>query len=151
MPYKLFAQFPNRNFDIGDEQRTLLELKLCPSGTLIMKPIKNASTAYAGASSSSGTGGGWINYLYSASDAIYNSVSQAGTSMANYLVTPTATPEYGQRLGASGNSMDQQPSRNANPSTSSYNNRNINTLNNKKTNDDKSNKQTYNGNSVNHE
>lgn len=151
MPYKLFAQFPNRNFDIGDEQRTLLELKLCPSGTLIMKPIKNASTAYAGASSSSGTGGGWINYLYSASDAIYNSVSQAGTSMANYLVTPTATPEHGQRLGASGNSMDQQPSRNANPSTSSYNNHNINTLNNKKTNDDKSNKQIYNGNSVNHE
>ncbi|CAO3624178.1 unnamed protein product [Mucor fragilis] len=145
MPYKLFAQFPNRNFDIGDEQRTLLELKLCPSGTLIMKPIKNASTAYAGAASSSSStfgSGGWMNYLSSATDAIYNSVSQAGTSVANYLVTPTAAPEHGRRLGGNGG---QQSS----TSTSDSSDRKVNTLHGKKHDDDK--RQTYNGNSVNHE
>lgn len=146
MPYKLFAQFPNRNFDIGDEQRTLLELKLCPSGTLIMKPIKNASTAYAGAPSSSSASatfgsGGWMNYLSSATDAIYNSVSQVGTSVANYLVTPAAAPEHGRRLGGNGG---QQSS----TSTSVSSDRNVNTLHDKK-HDDK--RQTYNGNSVNHE
>jgi len=149
-PYKLFAQFPNRNFDIGDEQRTLLELKLCPSGTLIMKPIKNASTAYAGASSSSTLGsGGWMNYLYSATDALYNSVSQVGTSVANYLVTPTATPEHGRRLG--GNGGQQSSTREHAPAPSSSN-RNVNILHSKRFDNDKDDKrQTYNGNSVNHE
>ncbi|GAN05201.1 conserved hypothetical protein [Mucor ambiguus] len=151
MPYKLFAQFPNRNFDIGDEQRTLLELKLCPSGTLIMKPIKNASTAYAEASSSSSTfgGGGWMNYLSSATDAIYNSVSQVGTSVANYLVTPTAAPEHGRRLGGNGT---QQSSTHVNASASGSSNRNVNTFQDKKYDkSDADERQTYNGNSVNHE
>ncbi|KAL7332677.1 hypothetical protein PS15p_201696 [Mucor circinelloides] len=149
-PYKLFAQFPNRNFDIGDEQRTLLELKLCPSGTLIMKPIKNSSTAYAGASSSSTFGsGGWMNYLYSATDALYNSVSQVGTSVANYLVTPTPTPEHGRRLG--GNGGQQSSTREDAPAPSSSN-RNVNILHSKRFDEDKDDKrQTYNGNSVNHE
>lgn len=130
MPFKLFAQFPNRNFDIRDEQRTLLELKLCPSGTLIMKPIKNASTAYA---SSGGISTNWMNYLYSAGDSIYQSVSQVGTSVASYLVTSTEAPEPGQRLGST--SSSQQSS-------------SINTLQN----DAKKNgRQTYNGNSVNQE
>jgi hypothetical protein len=133
MPFKLFAQFPNRNYDIGDEQRTLLELKLCPSATLIMKPIKNASTAYASSSPLLTSGTSWMNYLYSAGDSIYQSVSQVGTSVASYLVTPTEVPEHGQRLGSSSN----QPRSN------------INTLQNTKKNDDD--KQTYNGNSVNQE
>ncbi|KAL9539471.1 hypothetical protein MBANPS3_010239 [Mucor bainieri] len=150
MPYKLFAQFPNRNFDIGDEQRTLLELKLCPSGTLIMKPIKNASTAYAGAASSSSVfgSGGWMSYLSSATDAIYNSVSQAGASVANYLVTPTAVPEHGRRLGGNGS---QQSSSYVNASTSGSSG--VNSLHDKKNNDDSDvdKRHTYNGNSVNHE
>jgi hypothetical protein len=130
MPFKLFAQFPNRNFDIGDEQRTLLELKLCPSGTLIMKPIKNATTAYASSSTHTSN---WMSYLYSAGDSIYQSVSQVGTSVASYLVTPTEAPEPGQRLGSSSR---QQRS-------------NINTLQNDSKKDDD--RQTYNGNSVNQE
>lgn len=137
MPFKLFAQFPNRNFDIGDEQRTLLELKLCPSGTLIMKPIKNATSAYAGTSSSSG---GWLNYLYSAGDAVYNSVSSAGTTVSSYLVTPTSTPEPGQRLGGP----------NPPPSSSSSTTSNINTFDSAKYKKDDD-RQTYNGNSVNQE
>lgn len=126
MPFKLFAQFPNRNFDIGDEQKTLLELKLCPSATLIMKPVKNVTAAY----SAKTAGGGWFDYLYSVGNNVYNSVSEVGTSVANYLVTPTAVPEPGQRLGGSSSSSS-----------------NINTL--KK--DDDNNRHTYNGNSVNHE
>ncbi|KAG2233574.1 hypothetical protein INT48_009361, partial [Thamnidium elegans] len=133
MPFKLFAQFPNRNFDIGDEQRTLLELKLCPSGTLIMKPIKNAASAYAGTSSRSSSGG-LLNYLYSVGDTVYNSISSVGTTVSSYLVTPTTTPEPGQRLGG--------------PSSSTTSN--INTFDSvryKKDDDG----QTYNGNSVNQE
>ncbi|CEP18879.1 hypothetical protein [Parasitella parasitica] len=155
MPYKLFAQFPNRNFEIGDEQKTLQELKLCPSGTLIMKPIKNASTAYAGAPSSISSKG-WMNYLYSASDKIYNSVSQAGASVVNYLVTPTAAPEHGRRLGgsssSSSNATASSPSLNLDRSTSNHHNRNTNYSSSKKTDGDTSkNRQTYNGNSVNYE
>lgn len=91
MPFKLFAQFPNRNFDIGDEQRKLSELRLCPSATLIMKPIKNSTSAYNKPTSS-----GWLNYVYSAGDAVYSSVSSA----ASYFIPPTNTPEPGQRLGS---------------------------------------------------
>lgn len=141
MPFKLFAQFPNRNFDIGDEQRTLLELKLCPSGTLIMKPIKNATSAY-GASSNSNITTGWINYLYSAGDAIYNSVNSA----ASYLVTPTGTPEHGQRLGGGSNNNSASSSSSPNTPRSKINT--LNNINYKKNDDDK---QTYNGNSVNQE
>lgn len=141
MPFKLFVQFPNRNFDIGDEQRTLLELKLCPSGTLIMKPIKNASTAYSGSSGASNSGG-WMNYLYSASDVIYNTVSSVGTSVASYLVIPTNAPEPGRRLGG--------PSSTALPSSSAPRS-NINTLNNARFKKDDDDRQTYNGNSVNQE
>lgn len=140
MPYKLFAQFPNRNFDIGDEQRTLLELKLCPSGTLIMKPIKNATSAYGGSGSATTTSG-WLSYLYSAGDAVVNSVSSA----AAYLITPTNAPEPGQRLGGPNNSGANGSSSAAKPGS------NINTLNSssfKKKDDDR---QTYNGNSVNQE
>lgn len=138
MPFKLFAQFPNRNFDIGDEQRTLLDLKLCPSGTLIMKPIKNATSAYGGSTSTTSSGG-WLNYLYSAGDAVYNSVS----SVTSYLVSPTTAPEPGQRLGGT-----NQSSSSSSTATSSNN---INTLKNTakyKKDDDR---QTYNGNSVNQE
>lgn len=140
MPFKLFAQFPNTNFDIGDEQRTLLELKLCPSGTLIMKPIKNATSAYGGSNSTTTTTG-WLNYLYSAGDAVVNSVSSA----AAYLITPTNAPEPGQRLGGSSNNETNGSSSSTRPKS------NINTLNssNIKKNDDD--RQTYNGNSVNQE
>ncbi|KAI9482969.1 MAG: ubiquitin-related domain-containing protein [Benjaminiella poitrasii] len=127
MPYKLFAQFPNRNFDISDEQRTLLDLKLCPSATLIMKPIKNASTAY-----SPTTGGSWVDYLYSAGNVIYNSVA----SVTSYLVTPTTAPEPGQRLGGESSSSRQH---------------NVRTLSEAGEDDDSKKRQIYNGNSVNQE
>lgn len=92
-----------------------------------------------------------MSYLSSATDAIYNSVSQVGTSVANYLVTPTATPEHGRRLG--GNTSSTQPSpAHVGASSSASSNRNVNTFYDKKydeRDDDK--RQTYNGNSVNHE
>lgn len=112
MPFQLFAQFPNRDFDIGDEQKRLKDLRLCPSATLIMKPIKHATSAYNGQKKKST---GWLNSIYSAGDAVYHSVSAA----AAYLVTPTTLPEPGQRLGGdttiqsrektyNGNSVNQE-------------------------------------------
>ncbi|KAI8364622.1 ubiquitin-related domain-containing protein [Blakeslea trispora] len=132
IPYKLFAQFPKRNFDIVDEQRTLSELKLCPSSTLIMKPIKNTVEAYANSSSSRSS---WLSYLYSTGDTIYDSIAQAGNSVASYLITPAPLSEPGQRVGSG--SQSQQNT-----------NHRINTLN---TNTSKKDHQTYNGNSVNQE
>ncbi|OBZ89192.1 UBX domain-containing protein 7 [Choanephora cucurbitarum] len=134
VPYKLFAQFPKRNFDIMDEQRTLSELKLCPSSTLIMKPIRNTVEAYA---SSSSSGSSWLSYLYDTRDTIYNSMAQAGTSVASYLIAPTPLSEPGQRVGSS--SQSQQ----------SNNNRIIHLNPDRSKRDQKH--QTYNGNSVNQE
>ncbi|KAI7886365.1 ubiquitin-related domain-containing protein [Mucor mucedo] len=104
MPFQLFAQFPNRDFNIGDEQQRLIDLRLCPSATLIMKPIKNATSAYHRPKKSSG----WLDSIYSAGDTVYQSVSAA----AAYLVTPTHAPEPGQRLG--GESREERQTYNGN-------------------------------------
>ena len=131
MPFKLFAQFPNRNFDIGDERRSLLDLKLCPSGTLIMKPIKNAASAYNKATNVKSTTSSWFNYVSSAGNMIYDSASSA----MSFLVTPaTHAPEPGQRLGESSTPRN-----------------NINTLNSVRDKKKDNDKQTYNGNSINQE
>lgn len=81
-PYKLLAQFPTRQFSIMDEQRTLRELQLCPSATLIMKSIKNVSDAYAGSRSSSG---GWMDYVYSAGGLAYGALSAVGSTASGLL------------------------------------------------------------------
>lgn len=84
-----------------DEQRTLRELELCPSATLIMKSIKNVSDAYAAAN---GTGGGWMDYVYSAGGLVYGALSAAGSTASGLLYalfpaepasTSTASPSPG--------------------------------------------------------
>jgi hypothetical protein len=67
----LLAQFPTRQFSMGDESRTLKQLDLVPSGTLIMKPSRQVSTAYTR------TTVGFLGYATSAMDMAY---SVAGTS-----------------------------------------------------------------------
>lgn len=79
-PYKLLAQFPTRQFSIGDEERSLRELDLCPSATLIMKGIKNVSNAY-GASTSYGV----MDYVYSAGGLLYNAASSVGTTVSGVM------------------------------------------------------------------
>ncbi|KTW26366.1 hypothetical protein T552_02848 [Pneumocystis carinii B80] len=46
IPYDLIQVYPKRSFSILEEAKTLEELDLYPSATLILKPIKNAVTAY---------------------------------------------------------------------------------------------------------
>ncbi|KAI9319438.1 hypothetical protein BX666DRAFT_2025732 [Dichotomocladium elegans] len=111
-PYKLLAQFPTRQFSIGDEARTLRELDLCPSATLIMKGIKNVSNAYGTNSSYS-----VMDYVYSAGGVLYNAASAVGSSVSGVMqsffpadTTPSAAASSsspssshhasaGQRLG----------------------------------------------------
>jgi hypothetical protein len=96
-----------------------------------MKPIKNATSAYNASATKTN---GWLDYIYSAGDVVYNSVSSA----ASFLVTPSNAPEPGQRLGGSG-------------SIGSGSGSHVNTLNSAKYKKDDDERQTYNGNSVNQE
>ncbi|KAI7854646.1 hypothetical protein BDC45DRAFT_507790 [Circinella umbellata] len=79
-PYKLLAQFPTRQFSIGDEERSLQELDLCPSATIIMKGIKNVSHAYGG-----GNNGSYMDYVYSAGGMLYNAASTVGSTMSGVV------------------------------------------------------------------
>ncbi|KAF7725875.1 hypothetical protein EC973_009207 [Apophysomyces ossiformis] len=140
-PYKLLSQFPTRQFSIGDEEKTLRELDLCPSGTIIMKIVKNVSHAY-----STNDGYGMVDYAYSAGGLVYNTVSSVGSTLfgivSSFLPgegnTTNQTPqdEGGQRLGRA-------------PSTSTRGN--VNTFRSSESDADKDYRGTYNGNSTNQE
>jgi hypothetical protein len=77
----LLAQFPARQFSIGDESRTLKELDLVPSSTLIMKPSRKVSSAYAP------TGVGIWGYASSAVDMAYSVAGTSWTFVNNVLAT----------------------------------------------------------------
>lgn len=46
IPYDLIQVYPKRSFSISEEVKTLEILDLYPSATLVLKPIKNAVSAY---------------------------------------------------------------------------------------------------------
>ncbi|ANB11236.1 Ubx7p [Sugiyamaella lignohabitans] len=67
-PYQFYQTFPKRSFGPGEENSTLLELDLCPSSTLILKPAENVLNAY----SSSYSPSAWLQGgTRTISDAIY--------------------------------------------------------------------------------
>ncbi|CAO3637574.1 unnamed protein product [Cunninghamella echinulata] len=160
-PYKLLSQFPTRHFSVGDEEKTLQQLNLLPSATIIMKSIKNVSNAYQPNQS-----GGVMDYAYSAGGLLYNAVSGVGTTLTGFvggffngipsdqpiqqqgqqsssssssLFSNTSSPVHGQRLGGSSSSNNS-------------NNGRFNTLRQSEFDDDENRKKrTYNGNSVNQE
>ncbi|KAL0078616.1 hypothetical protein J3Q64DRAFT_1765385 [Phycomyces blakesleeanus] len=159
-PYKLLAQFPTRQFSIGDEERSLTELDLCPSGTIIMKAIKNVSHAYA----PSTVGGGLMDYVYSATGTLYQAAGTVGTTLSSAL--GSLFPAEPGNIGGYTNSHQQGgggqrlggPSASTNHSTVKYSHTslsikqrnspsNVNTLRST----DSTNRETYNGNSVNQE
>ncbi|KAI9278631.1 hypothetical protein BDA99DRAFT_492685 [Phascolomyces articulosus] len=172
-PYKLLAQFPTRQFSIGDEQKSLKELELCPSATLIMKGIKNVSHAYGG------NNGSYMDYVYSAGGMLYNAASTVGSTMSGvvYSLFPAepavAAGTYsGQNVvgGYPGNNNNEasgstSPST-TNPSSTSFGGQrlggessrasprssgsNVNTLRTSEFDDDEDGR-TYNGNSLNQE
>ncbi|CAO3596072.1 unnamed protein product [Absidia cylindrospora] len=158
-PYKLLAQFPTRQFSAGDEEKTLRTLELIPSGTIIMKPIKNVASAYE---SPSGYGGMVADYVYSAGGMVYNTLSGVGTTMTGALggifnsVAPVAvTGSDGHRLGGpqaqqQQQHQQQQQQQQSSPSASRQIH-GINTLRQPDQPDDDDRKRTYNGNSVNQE
>ncbi|KAL7309297.1 hypothetical protein PS15m_011401 [Mucor circinelloides] len=169
-PYKLSSQFPTRLFTDADDDRTLKELNLCPSATIIMKPLKVGSSSAR--SVISGNNGGVTGYVYSAFDLIYGFVIAVINLLTGILATlfptngmalnnvPTSQHQQplipnmrgGQRLG--GESVSAESS--ATPSSSAAQKRNpyatrVNTLHDEDDSEDEDKRSTYNGNSVNHE
>ncbi|KAL1929004.1 hypothetical protein VTP01DRAFT_2063 [Rhizomucor pusillus] len=156
-PYKLLAQFPTRQFSIMDEQRTLRELELCPSATLIMKSIKNVSDAYAGSRSSSG---GWMDYVYSAGGLAYGALSAVGSTASGLLYamfpaepasSSAASPSPGAFPASSSSSDSRTNGYTLGGGSSSSGRSNVNTLRRSEFDDDNDDRQLYNGNSLNQE
>ncbi|KAI8377371.1 hypothetical protein BD560DRAFT_390901 [Blakeslea trispora] len=174
-PYKLSSLFPTRLFTEADNKTILRDLNLCPSATIVMKPVK-ASTSIASSFSSST---GIARYFISAYDFVYglllmlfNMFSSILTSMfPAHGMRPINAPNQthsqpslshplrgGQRLGGEGLSGSDSSSIQTNHSSSQTQKRSnpyktrINTLQDDEADEDKEKKRpTYNGNSVNHE
>ncbi|KAK4517228.1 peroxisomal copper amine oxidase [Mucor velutinosus] len=169
-PYKLSSQFPTRLFTDADDNTTLKDLNLCPSATIIMKPLKAGSSSAR--SGISGNNGGATEYIYSAFDFIYGFVIALINMLTGLLATlfPTNGMSHtnvpasqhqqplirsmrgGQRLGGEGVSAESS----ATASSSAAQKRNpyatrVNTLHDEDDSEDEDKRPTYNGNSVNHE
>lgn len=171
--YKLSSQFPTRLFTEEDDNVCLSDLGLCPSATIIMKPVKT-SFASSSSSSSAGNRGGIIGNIIKIFDLIYGFfvalinilfgllASLFSTSGPAPHAVPGSQPQQpvlrnlrgGQRLGgeplnknndASSSLKDENSTRRRNP----YATR-VNTLQEDGSDDDEK-RPTYNGNSVNHE
>ncbi|GAN03127.1 UBX domain-containing protein 4-like isoform X2 [Mucor ambiguus] len=169
-PYKLSSQFPTRLFTDADDNTTLKDLNLCPSATIIMKPLK------AGFSSArsviSGGNGGVTGYIYSGFDLVYGFVIALINLLTGILATlfPTNGMSHtdmpasqhqeplirnmrgGQRLGGEGVSAESSST----ATSSAAQKRNpyatkVNTLHDEDDSEDEDKRSTYNGNSVNHE
>lgn len=86
-PYKLASQFPTRLFTEADNNTTLKELNLCPSATIIMKPLKSASAS----SLSSGSHAGVISYSFG---IVYGFLITLLNMLSGFLATlfPTGGP-----------------------------------------------------------
>lgn len=170
-PYKLSSQFPTRLFTDADDDTALKDLNLCPSATIIMKPLKAGSSSAR--SVISGNNGGVTGYIYSAFDFVYGFIIALINLLTGLLATlfPTngmspvdvPAPQHqqplirnmrgGQRLGGEGVSAESS----ATASSSAAQKRNpyatrVNTLHSEDDSEDEDKKRsTYNGNSVNHE
>ncbi|KAL0145963.1 hypothetical protein V8B55DRAFT_1466789 [Mucor lusitanicus] len=170
-PYKLSSQFPTRLFTEADDATTLKDLNLCPSATIIMKPLKAGSSSVRSAISG-GNNGGVTGYIYSAFDFVYGVVIALINLLTGLLATlfptngmsPADVPASqhqqplirnmrgGQRLGGEGVSAESS----ATASSSAAQKRNpyatrVNTLHDEDDSEDEDKRSTYNGNSVNHE
>ncbi|KAG2206696.1 hypothetical protein INT47_003638 [Mucor saturninus] len=162
-PFKLSSQFPTRAFTDEDNDTTLRDLDLCPSATIIMKPLKKSSSLALH------NRVGIMKHAVNAFDIVYgflialiNMLTGIFTSL--FTNTPRVAQQQqnqqqqpfvrslrgGQRLGGEpvtdkGESSSTDPTvKKRNP----YATR-VNTLH--EDDDDEDKRSTYNGNSVNHE
>ncbi|KAI9143505.1 hypothetical protein BKA69DRAFT_1165270 [Paraphysoderma sedebokerense] len=128
-PYTLVQNFPKVTYTAQDETKTLVELNLIPSATLILKPAKQISTAYT--SESPGVIGSTVSWAYDTTSSVFNWVK-------GWVQNPTTD---------SGN--QQQTSSSTHPNSASSNSR-FQSLHGNSSNDDKDKekRQTYNGNST---
>ncbi|KAF9162141.1 hypothetical protein DFQ26_003827 [Actinomortierella ambigua] len=99
-PYNIVQVIPPRMFT--DEEKTLRDLDLCPSATLVLKPIVRSTSAYGGSGSGAVTslmGLGWsaLSLAGKAASAAYNTVSyynplqESGTSNSSNPHGPSSS------------------------------------------------------------
>ncbi|RCH88797.1 UBX domain-containing protein 4 [Rhizopus stolonifer] len=167
-PYKLSSQFPTRLFTESDDNTSLTNLNLCPSATMIMKPLKTSPS-----SSSSLVDTSLAGYVMSAYDFVYGillmlfnmSTGILSSMFPTHGMRPLTAPSQnvqqpitrplrgGQRLGGEGLSSGESSAMQQNETlkrSNPYKTR-INTLRDDDQENDDEKRATYNGNSVNHE
>ncbi|KAF9976457.1 hypothetical protein BGZ73_008525 [Actinomortierella ambigua] len=117
-PYNIVQVIPPRMF--ADEDKTLRDLDLCPSATLVLKPIVRSTDAYGGSGSgvvSSVMGLGWSawNLAGKAASAAYSTVSyynplsgSEGSSSSNVHGSPSSSSS----ARAKKDDSDRDPRRN---------------------------------------
>lgn len=107
-PYKLASQFPTRLFTETDDNSTLKELNLCPSATIIMKPLKTASISSMNSGNPTNIISHSFGVVYGILIALLNMLSgflatlfPTGGSASHQLpqVSPHRSMTGGQRLG----------------------------------------------------
>ncbi|ORX45073.1 UBX-domain-containing protein [Hesseltinella vesiculosa] len=109
-PFKLLAQFPTRQFSVGEENQTLRDLGLVPSSTLIMKQTRNVATAYGAGSSVAGYTGTLFNYTYSAGEYVYNTLTGV---LGSVFGTNPRGPTVGGGSTLGGDAAQSNPSNEA--------------------------------------
>ncbi|KAI8978128.1 hypothetical protein BDB01DRAFT_852662 [Pilobolus umbonatus] len=138
-PYKLLSQFPTRSFTEEEDDKTLNELHLCPSATVIMKParVMNRPPSFYYLT----------EWIYALCMAIYHFFTEFFSTMLPKNRPRPIPQQYipvsgGQRLGGE-KVNEENTAKKRNPFATR-----IRTLEND---DDEDNYSLYNGNSVNHE
>ena len=135
----ILTPLPNRTLEVGEEEKTLQDLGLTPTATLVLVPVQGYTDAY----SSSGVSG-WLGWLYglvagaflfivNALKGILGMIGATGAASPTQPVAPTRRLEE----TASRNTVSKDESR---PSTK------MKTL--KDTKDERDPSQLYNGNQV---
>ncbi|KAL9088295.1 MAG: hypothetical protein Q9165_006219 [Trypethelium subeluteriae] len=138
----VLTPLPNRTLEVGEEEKTLQELGLTPTATLVLVPVQGYTDAYA----SSGVSG-WLSWLYGMVAGAFFFIFNALREIVGMIGGPgtASPPESGASDESSGvtqaGSLEKRNE--GRPSTK------MKTL--RDTKDEKDEKQFYNGNQLNFE
>ncbi|GAB7359671.1 hypothetical protein MBLNU230_g6850t1 [Neophaeotheca triangularis] len=105
---QILAPQPSRSIEMSDEHRSLLELGLCPSATLVLVPVAGYTEAYAGAggegvvSRALGAGTGLVGGVWELASSVFGAVTGYGRGGEG----AGATEGSGPYIGGTGDERD---------------------------------------------
>ncbi|KAL9075242.1 MAG: hypothetical protein Q9157_004072 [Trypethelium eluteriae] len=138
----VLTPLPNRTLEVGEEEKTLQELGLAPTATLVLVPVQGYTDAYA----SSGVSG-WLSWLYGMVAGAFFFILNALRGIVGMIGGPgTASPP---ESGASNEGSGATQSGNLEKRSEGRPSTKMKTL--RDTKDEKDEKQFYNGNQLNFE